>query len=280
MAACHCFRLDADRRKPVSITGHPVTVVLIGGKVPNLIVLLGIDDTDDVNSRGTGFQARRLGTSLEAAGLAGLRAVTRHQLPKHPQINYTSQNSSVCLTLSTDGTSLQELLQFVIDDLLQHSASGANPGLAIMERVEPNAELLAFALTAKQEVVTLSAARQAARRGGVQAQRVGGSGVGLIGALAAVGLHSGGSDGRFVWLPHIRSLSGVHPVADLKSTLGVEIQTPGGEPVPRSAELELSDWIRPILRGGRAILLAEPEDPNEPNQWRLVDKSRVKALSD
>lgn len=257
-----------------------MTAVSIGGKAPNLIVLLGIDDTDDVNSRGTGFQARRLGEALDAAGLAELRSITRHQLPKHPRINYTSQNSSTCLMLTTGAGSLQELRQVVLADLLQHSAPEANPGLAMLEGSEAAPGVLGFAREAKHAVMTLDSAMEAAGRGGVHAQRVGGSGAGLIGALAAIGLRSGGNDGRFIWLPKMRDLSGVHRVADLSSVLKVEIQSPGGEPVPHSAELELSDWIRPILRAGRAILLAEPEDPNEPNHWRLVEKPRVKALSD
>ncbi len=52
--------------------------------------LIGIDDTDNLESRGTGFRARQLAQQLQQRGLARLRGVTRHQLFVSPEIPYTS----------------------------------------------------------------------------------------------------------------------------------------------------------------------------------------------
>ena len=47
---------------------------------------IGIDDTDNLESRGTGHRARQLGTMLEEAGIARLICITRHQLLVHKDI--------------------------------------------------------------------------------------------------------------------------------------------------------------------------------------------------
>lgn len=43
-------------------------------------ILIGIDDTDNLESRGTGHCARQLGLSLVASNLIELQSITRHQL--------------------------------------------------------------------------------------------------------------------------------------------------------------------------------------------------------
>ena len=44
------------------------------------LVYIGIDDTDNLETRGTGFRARQLIERLQDAGLVSGIAVTRHQL--------------------------------------------------------------------------------------------------------------------------------------------------------------------------------------------------------
>lgn len=52
--------------------------------------LIGIDDTDNLESRGTGFRARQLLQRLAEAGFARPLGITRHQLYVHSDIPYTS----------------------------------------------------------------------------------------------------------------------------------------------------------------------------------------------
>ena len=65
--------------------------------------LIGIDDTDNLESRGTGHLARQLARLLESA-ISGLRigSITRHQLLVDPRIPYTSHNSSACVQAEFD----------------------------------------------------------------------------------------------------------------------------------------------------------------------------------
>jgi hypothetical protein len=105
-----------------------------------------------------------------------------------------------------------------------------------------------------------------------------GTGGGIIGALAAVGLRAGGDDGRFLWLKGIREISGVYTVEQLRQTIPIDVvQTLEGVEIPPNDRVELGPWIRPLLKAGRVVLLVEPD--SESNVWRVADKERVKQLS-
>jgi hypothetical protein len=64
------------------------------------IVYIGVDDTDTLDSIGTGRVARGLAGYLENLGLGKSLGVSRHQLLVHDQIKYTSHNSSKGLAIN------------------------------------------------------------------------------------------------------------------------------------------------------------------------------------
>src|SRR5579872_5433563 len=61
------------------------------------VVLVGSDDTDNLDSPGTGYLSRQLGGLIDASGVGRVRDITRHQLLFDRRIPYTSHNSSLCL---------------------------------------------------------------------------------------------------------------------------------------------------------------------------------------
>jgi hypothetical protein len=135
-----------------------------------------------------------------------------------------------------------------------------------------------FGQRAKREVLTIDQARSFAQRDGLTLEGLTGTGGGIIGALAAVGLRAGGDDGRFLWLKGIREISGVYTVEQLRQTTPIDsVQTVGGAEIPPNDRVDLGPWIRPVLKAGRAVLFVEPDD--EPRLWRVVEKERVKQLS-
>ena len=244
-----------------------------------MIQLLGIDDTDDDSSRGTGYQARRLGQAIRDNGLGNLRAVTRHQLLVDSRIEYTSRNSSACLVLETTKDDVPSLIELARSELVAHCAPGSKVGICLAELSAVDAAIQEFGRAAKNEVLSIGAARSLGPPSEIHIEDIKGSGAGVIGALAAVGLHASGDDGRFVWLPKLRDLGGKYTVAGLTDLLDVQVETVSGDALPPSAEIEAVEWMRPILRGGRAILLAEEDNVNGKIGWHFVDKPTVKALT-
>ena len=84
-------------------------------------LIIGIDDTDNLESRGTGHLARQLGLGLEAAGLCRLKNIVRHQLLVSPKIPYTSHNSSASIVVD-EVNDVQDVIGFSREMLLQSSA--------------------------------------------------------------------------------------------------------------------------------------------------------------
>jgi hypothetical protein len=241
-------------------------------------ILMGIDDTDNAETHGTGRQARQLGEKLAADGLAEVDSITRHQLLIDPRIPYTSHNSSACLLVRTAAERLPDLIAAARSFLLRESAPGADAGLCVAGRSQVTAAQRDFGQRAKREVLTMEQALDCAHREGLTLEGLTGTGGGIIGALAAVGLRASGDDGRFLWLKGIREINGVYTAEQLQQTIPIDaVQTLEGAEIPPDDRVDLGSWIRPVLKAGRAVLLVEPVD--EAHVWRVAEKERIKQLS-
>ena len=240
--------------------------------------LIGIDDTDNPDSRGTGFRARQLGARLGEAGLAELLGVTRHQLFVHPAIPYTSHNSSACLSVRLTGGSAQDLGDFCRDYLAVESADGSDAGLCVAAYEEVSEAVVSFGRSAKEVVLDQDSARNVAGRCGLRLEGVTGDHMGIIGALSAVGLRRGGHDGRFIWLSGVRELSGVAVADDLLGSTGIDaIETVDGRTVTGKATVRVDPWPRPVLLNGRAVLLVQESGQEDAAcEWELLPKEVVR----
>ena len=95
-------------------------------------IFVCIDDTDNIDSRGTGELASLLAKALEKNGWGESQAVTRHQMLVHPDIPYTSHNSSMCFAAEIAAEHLSALTEFAKEFLVRESAEGSDPGLCIV----------------------------------------------------------------------------------------------------------------------------------------------------
>jgi hypothetical protein len=245
--------------------------------------LVGIDDTDNETSPGTGFIAQRLMEALAAEGLAVPCGVTRHQLLVDPRVPYTSHNSSACLAMAVrPGVELDAVEASAARYLAEHAAPGSDPGLAVVSRDladDHRDAAVRFGRLAKTDLLDQAAARSLAAAHGIRLSGHGGTEDGVIGALAAVGLHLSGTDGFFLWLDGLRSLrAGRYAAGDLLRALPVDdARTVQGER-PRAGEIvDVSPWVRPLLVDGQAVLLLERVEPqhDEPS-WRTAPRDLVK----
>lgn len=242
-------------------------------------VLIGIDDTDNLDGPGTGHRVRQLAAELQAAGIAQPEGITRHQLLVSPEIPYTSHNSSACLTVLVDPDRLEHIARFCADFLTRESAPGSDAGLCVASWESASPEMLAFGAQAKVEVLTQAQARRVAALAGLLLEGYTGTGGGVIGALAAVGLRAAGDDGRFLWLPGLRELHGVYTVAQLSQQAHIgEVQNLAGVPVLSAQRVAVGEWVRPVLRNGKAVLLVE-EIKHDNYEWGVIAKEHIKQLS-
>lgn len=239
--------------------------------------LIGIDDTDNLESRGTGHRARQLSTYLADKQLVQPGGITRHQLLVSPEIPYTSHNSSACLGVEAEPEKEELIWQTCCDFLLSESAPGSDAGLCLAKWDQVTAQVRTFGSRAKQVVLTKLEAEQTAQVNQIRLQGLTGTHGGVIGALAGVGLRCAGNDGRFLWLPGMRELSGYLEVSVICARGTIDaVRTLNGPDLPPETLVNVGEWMRPILRGGQAILYVEEQN----NEWRILPKQQIKNLSD
>ncbi|QLL07937.1 hypothetical protein [Mycobacterium vicinigordonae] len=247
-------------------------------------LLIGIDDTDDLSSPGTGRRARSLLRELADAGLGSSAGATRHQLLVDDRIPYTSHNSSACLAWRSTGGQPQEVLAEVAQVagrfLERVCPPDADPGLAVVapdHLCDPMA-LIDFGYRAKREVLCAHDARALATALGLHLSGHGGTQDGVLGALAAVGLHLSGNDGLFITLPGLYELPHVATVGEIYDRIPLDDARDGDNRRPARDELvELGDWVHPVLLGGRSVLLLEPpRESRDGRVWRAAARAVVK----
>jgi hypothetical protein len=174
---------------------------------------------------------------------------------------------------------VSELIALCREFLLRESAPGSDAGLCVAQRDQANQDVIAFGRRAKQDVLVAREAETLAQSSGIHLEGLTGTRIGVIGALAGIGLRAGGDDGRYLWLPGLRDLSGVVGAGALSAQLGLNrIETEDGEAVGPDDRIDLGDWPRPLPRAGRIVLLVERAQSSDCD-WRAISRARVKELS-
>ncbi|KAB8330024.1 hypothetical protein SD80_032965 [Scytonema tolypothrichoides VB-61278] len=220
--------------------------------------LIGIDDTDNLTSGGTGNLCRQLGAKLAELNLAQPIGITRHQLFLSPEIPFTSHNSSACIMVEIDTKKVDILADYCQEFLLNKSEPGSDVGLCFAQWDQVTQAVQTFGKQAKEKVLTQEEALSVAHQAGLHLEGLTGTKDGIIGALASVGLRKTENDGRFLWLPGLRDLEGVFTAQKLYQTATIDrIQDLEGRLVAENTKIQTSPWPRPVLLNGQAILLVE-----------------------
>lgn len=216
------------------------------------MIYIGLDDTDVLESRGTGHLAREIAGKLQSD--YDLLGVTRHQLLVDPRVPCTKNNSCAAIHLNGDATpDLDALFERVKTLMLADFYEGSDPGLCIA--VAPPQAITDYGRRAQRELVTQDQARALAAQHGIRLAGLGGDEDGVIGALSAVGLAASGSDGRYVLVGRSRQTEGLQPVSAVLA-LGIDaVRTIDGQPVTEG--LVQTDKLRPARRDERPILVVE-----------------------
>ena len=91
---------------------------------------LCIDDTDNIDSIGTGTIAGYIKEHIEEQNWASCTQITRHQLLIHEDIPYTSHNSSMCFVGELKGDHMEEIRKAAIKIIEESSAKVRIRGFA------------------------------------------------------------------------------------------------------------------------------------------------------
>jgi len=246
-------------------------------------ILVAIDDTDNIDSRGTGELAEILSRSLDKNDWGQGGPVTRHQMLVHPDIPYTSHNSAMCFSADIAGKKLNDFSNFAQDFLERESAPGSDPGLCIvkMDDLPSKDELINFGYSAKKTILTKDDAYDLAQRLRIHLSEHGGTGLGVIGAIAGTGLRMAGNDGRFKGHFKIKSHDDTVTVKDLKEQSGVDsVNLLDGPPLEDNDMVLLGKKIKAVLIKNKAIIPVSPieNDSNGKAQWQTCSKQQLRKF--
>lgn len=220
-------------------------------------VIICIDDTDNLESKGTGHLAEILRGDIEKSYHGTTTRITRHQLFVSPDIPYTSHNSTMCFKTELDLKYLNDLIIHAGRFLETMSAPGSDPGLcvAVTDHITDKDRLIKFGIDATKKVLTKKDAYNLASELNIHLSEHGGTGGGVIGALSGIGLRIYGNNGRFKgWLPVPDSHRKISAGELLKYYEVDEVLFENGTPVQNCEILTLGERIKTVLLGGKCVL--------------------------
>ncbi len=230
------------------------------------------------------FVCKRSGTTLstnliEGRGWGDASFISRHQLFVHPDIPYTSHNSAMCFVAAVEPACRDFLIADAGSYLARQSAPGSDPGLCVVE-LSPTTDslgLAAFGLAAKTSVLTKPAAYDLANRMGIHLSEHGGTGQGVIGALAGAGLRLSGNDGRIRGNLLLSIESRRLTVRSLLERPEVDaVLTQSGDTLADEEEISLDEKVKMVLLAGRSTVLVTSELMDGRPSWRALSKQEIK----
>ena len=246
-------------------------------------IYVSIDDTDNHESPGSGQLADNLVQELKRGRLiVHATSVSRHQLYVDDAIPYTSHNSSMCFTAITGSNNIDELIRFSSGFLSEQSARGSDPGLCVT--VDTNGldreALVTFGLEANTTILSQNDAYTLAKKVGIHLAALGGSGDGVIGALAGTGLRMQGSDGRFRgWLK--AGVAGqVVTAGCLRLIDRIELVVDeGGYVLPDHRPVRISESkIKTIARNHQQVIPVKKCFDTADELWQTLSKKESKEI--
>jgi len=244
-------------------------------------ILLCIDDTDNLDSIGTGEVLQNLCEELDKEGLGKGGFVSRHQLFVHEDIPYTSHNSSMCCQVELESGKFTVLLELCREYMAGNCAEGSDPGLCIVlhETIEASEkeELITYGQAAKVKIFTKEEAYALAAKYPTKVflSEHGGTGQGIIGALAGCGLRLYGNDGRMKGKIYPQEPKSVQKVGEFcaKHNL-ICAMTLDGQLIDGNDTLIPGEEVKAVILNHQPTIILSPD--KEPGMWRPADKKQLK----
>ena len=224
-----------------------------------MTVYVGIDDTGNSESVGTGKFAREIAAELSRN--YSVYGVTRHQFYLHHDINFSLHNFCAVVHLDAGEKHVDDIFVAVKKIMQDNFNEGSNPGLAVALESSISPAIVAYGKDAKEAVLTSKRAWSLAANSNICLNSIGGNGNGVIGAMAGLGLAATKNDGRFLQVGKIRRLKGPQTVEKLMGA-GIEgVFTQDGRPVTEGVIFNDGNKpVKPCMLNGKVILFVVEDE--------------------
>lgn len=243
--------------------------------------LISVDDTDMPGTKGTGWLVQEMCEHLAITYDATCHPISRHQLFVHEDVPFTSHNSAMCFEMELE-EDIDPVIHWAASFLEKRAEKGADPGLCVArqdDRLEDE-QLIAFGRCAKGTLLTKNDAYALARKTGIHLSEHGGTGDGVIGAVAGVGLRLAGNDGRYRGWFHVGKEGETIGVGELCSYPFIDaVCTGSGLKLLSSDTVQIgSDKLKTIRMNNQQIVIVTENEPasNLPS-YRTITHREAKS---
>lgn len=224
-----------------------------------------VDDTDDLTkSTSTGKISDLIANRIVEMGGVMEKGITRHQLLLHDDIDYTSHNSSMCMVLDVENLTVEEIKAEAEKILFENMAESSDPGLCFcrLDQLKAPDKLITYGKRAQKEIISKEEAYAMAEEiGGTILQEYGGTGIGVIGALAGIGLRLSGCDGTFRGGKGAEHAGKGYPVSDWKNMMGIEqVLDFQGKELSDDTQVYVKKTLKLAMLDHKKTLIAELRD--------------------
>ena len=242
--------------------------------------LLSIDDTDELDSPGTGEHLENIILLLEKNLECKCSKVTRHQLFFSPLVKYTSHNSSMTVMIRTEAQP-KDIFDAACRYLEINAAKSSDPGVCLLCSSElseaQTLELKEYGKKAKTEYIEKREALCLAEKLSILLKEVGGEGIGVIGALAGTALRLDGNDGRYKGKIDIGVNQDAMKCKDILSHPHIDkIMTEDGLELSGDCKIYITEKIKTVNLGHCAVLLVKKQKTDEGEIYVNVSKAELK----
>lgn len=228
------------------------------------MILIGIDDTDIVGSKGTSQLAKAIVHELAQDWIC--ERIVRHQLLEDQRIPCTTKNGCASILIqprsgmAVDDEQLLLLIHQIREVMKRWYLKGSDPGLCVCPYDQVDPAIVKFGYRCQFEIVTQAEAIALADEYEIHLEGLGGSNGGLIGALAAIGLGYNGNDGRVVQIGEwSEDLVGRQAITTIQSR-GVQVTNIDNDESLSDGYVVLDTKLRPNMRDQRLVLFVQKFD--------------------
>lgn len=234
---------------------------------------IGLDDTDLIDTPGTNKLALHIVTTLSRKYPAAM--ITRHQLLQDPRVPCTNRNGCVAIRFTHVPTAQIDVLRIDVRNIIRSWAPvGSDPGLCVASHVPLSIQQ--YGRHCQHHLVSQNTARRLANNHKIFLEGLGGTEDGVIGALAAVGLHASSNDGRVIYRAPGDAdrfgITGLQSIQTIQSHGVDDVRSIANGDVIQHGTVNLGKRLRPNLRQGRVVLYVEPNSTLR-DSWNAVRRT-------
>lgn len=184
--------------------------------------------------------------------------------------------------LTAENDVLQQIILISAKYLEGNHSEEADPGLCILsisELIHPE-KLISYGFRAKSEFIQLEEAYKLAEELNIHLSAHGGTGEGIIGALAGAGLRLSGNDGKFRKTVPIDINCEEMLVSTLIIQAGIEcICDIDGNELDGNTNIFIRDRIKKIIRNNKTALLVKKVEVKNEEMWTNYTIQELKDLN-